>query len=129
MKKIALLLMLVSGEALGQNHAVPNSVASRSVSGIVKDTAGHVFLNAMVRLISENDTIVTAVNQGAFIFHNVKKSAFTLMVYSLEYRPWIKKISVDENIRNISIDSIILKRSGVIIHDITVDGTPSIIIK
>lgn len=91
MKKALLFLIIV---LLTRSDVLSQS--SRSIRGVVQDSAGITLPGSSVRLLSKWDTLSTATNlDGEFRFPAVKSPNFQLIVTSISFEPFNKAIIVD----------------------------------
>ncbi|MDB4925280.1 outer membrane beta-barrel protein [Mucilaginibacter sp.] len=144
MKKIFTLTILIalSCQIFGQSGQgrraggagtpaiVPPPVASREVSGIIKDESGQIVIGALVTLKSKIDTIRTSTNEdGIFIIKNVKYNVFNITVSSIGSITFIKKYSYSDATKRVVLDPIILKTKSNELNEVQINGTPSITYK
>jgi len=115
-----------------QQQATPQAppLASREVSGIIKDETGQTVIGATVTLKSKSDTINVATNtDGVFVIHAVKQNTFNVSVNSIGYRPFVQKYAFSDTKKNLVLDPITLKNSTNKLNEVTINGTPSVTYK
>lgn len=113
-----------------QNTPLAPPLASREVSGIVKDETGQTVIGATVTLKSKSDTISTSTNtDGIFVIHAVKQNTFNISVNSIGYRPFVQKYAFSDSKKNLVLDPVTLKNSNNKLNEVTINGTPSVTYK
>ncbi len=135
--KLTMLLCIlsVSSNLFGQNPPqkgknVPPPIATREISGIVKDTTDLGVPGVTVRLTSERDTLVTSTNpDGIFVFKNVKMATYTMSFTMMGYKQQINKYKQNDAIPRVVMDPIILKSMANTLNEVVINGTPSITYK
>lgn len=112
------------------NTAKPQPIATRQVSGIVKDSTNQTIIGASVTLTSSVDTLRASTNEdGIFVFRNVKSWVFTLNVSSLGYVGKAIAGKYNDATARLTLNPIILKTDSRMLDAVTVNGTPSIVYK
>lgn len=102
----------------------------RSISGVVRDSAGTAVVYATVRLTSPKDTLMTRTDiDGLFTFNNVKSSQFVLSVNNLGYSDFVKRYLYSENTNPVKLDPITLRGQSRMLKEVVVTGTAGVIIK
>jgi hypothetical protein len=140
-KKLLLLLVLSSitytlfaqqnrgNRAPGQAPAAP-PVLFREVSGVVRDTLDNTLIGATVTLISRKDTLRTTTNaDGIFVIKNVKLATFTLTITEVGFITSIRKYLQNDAVKRLVLEPIILKSESNLMHEVKINGTPSITYK
>lgn len=113
-----------------QNAPSAAPLASREVSGIVKDQSGQTVIGATVVLKSKSDTISVATNtDGVFVIHAVKQNTFNVTVSSIGFRNFVQKYAFSASKKNLVLDPITLKNSTNKLNEVTINGTPSVVYK
>ncbi|MGF1924520.1 MAG: TonB-dependent receptor [Bacteroidia bacterium] len=133
------LFLSLSYNSQGQTPQVPKRpsvvppppLATREISGIVKDSTDYGVPGATVRLSSEKDSLVAVTNSdGIFVFKNVKSATYTLSISSLGFRPLVAKFKQNDAIPRIVMDPIVLKEApSNTLNEVVINGTPSITYK
>ncbi|WP_214073609.1 outer membrane beta-barrel protein [Mucilaginibacter sp. dw_454] len=116
----------------GNQPATPIAppLASRDVSGIIKDENGQTVIGATVILKSKSDTISVATNaDGIFVIHAVKQNVFTISVNSVGFKPYVQKCAFSDSKKNLVLDPITLKNANNKLNEVTINGTPSVTYK
>ena len=109
---------------------VPPAIASREISGIVKDTTDLGVPGVTVRLTSEKDTLVTSTNpDGIFVFKNVKYATYTMSFTMMGYKQQINKYKQNDAIPRIVMDPVVLQTMSNTLNEVVISGTPSITYK
>ena len=110
---------------------VPPPLATREVSGIVKDSKGDPVIGATLTLSNKaGDTIHTATNaDGIFVFREVKSATFTISVESLGYTTQVKRFSMNDVAKHLPLEPFELKDNNKELSEVTINGTPSIVYK
>ncbi|GAB1463777.1 outer membrane beta-barrel protein [Pedobacter sp.] len=109
---------------------VPPPIASREISGIVKDTTDLGIPGVTIRLTSERDTLITSTNpDGIFVFKNVKLATYTMSFTMMGYKQQINKYKQNDAIPRVVMDPIILKAMANTLNEVVISGTPSITYK
>jgi outer membrane receptor protein involved in Fe transport len=138
---IIALMVLLSGQLFAQipptrtrapqtPAALPPPLATREVSGVIKDQAGETIVGATVTLNTTKDTLRTATNNdGIFIFKNVKEATFFVTVTALGTVPLTRKYLNNDAVKHIVLDPIELKTQDNILNEVVIDGKPSIVYK
>lgn len=132
---LSLLLLCLGFSVYAQNPQqrgknVPPPIATREISGIVKDTTDLGVPGVTVRLTSEKDTLITSTNpDGIFVFKNVKLATYTMSFTMLGYKQQINKYKQNDAIPRIVMDPIILKTMANTLNEVVINGTPSITYK
>jgi len=109
---------------------VPPPVATREISGIVKDATDLGVPGVTVRLTSEKDTLITSTNpDGIFVFKNVKLATYTMSFTMLGYKQQINKYKQNDAIPRVVMDPIVLKAMANTLNEVVVNGTPSVVYK
>ena len=141
MKKLFIVtaLILITGQIFAQVPArarqqaatpLPPPLATREVSGIVKDETGQTVIGASIMLTSKKDTIRTATNEdGIFILKDVKLATFAVEVKGIGYTTFIKRYLNSDITKRIVLPQILLKTSATQLNEITINGAPSITYK
>jgi len=112
------------------NAPLPPPIPLREVSGIVKDSTDNSVIGAIVTLMSKKDTLRTATNaDGIFVFKDVKQATFVLTVSEIGYRTTTRKYLNNDVAKKIILDPIILKAESKMLHQVNINGTPSITYK
>ncbi|RZK39521.1 MAG: TonB-dependent receptor [Pedobacter sp.] len=131
-----LLICLGTSAVYAQNpqrpaNVLPPPVASREISGIVKDTLDNGIPGSTIRLASERDTLVAITNgDGIFVFKNVKSATYTLTVTNLGFIPLIAKFKQNDAIPRIVMDPLVLKEAPAnSLETVIISGAPSITYK
>jgi hypothetical protein len=105
-------------------------LATRDVSGIIKDESGQTVIGALVTLKSKKDTISGATNlDGVFIFKGVKQNTFNITVKNLGSKPFVQKYAFSDTKKNVVLDPITLKNDSKQLDVVTINGTPSVVYK
>jgi hypothetical protein len=109
---------------------LPDALAARDVSGLVKDSKGEPVVGATVKLISEKDSLVAAANEdGIFIFKDVKLATFTLTIKSQGNKTIIRKYLQNDVLKRITLDPIEMYGENELLKEVVINGTPSITFK
>jgi Outer membrane protein beta-barrel family/CarboxypepD_reg-like domain len=109
---------------------VPPPLASREISGIVKDTTDLGVPSVTVRLTSDRDTLVASTNtDGIFVFKNVKMATYTMSFTMMGYKQQINKYKQNDAVPRIVMDPIILKAMANTLNEVVINGAPSITYK
>ena len=109
---------------------VPPPIASREISGIVKDSTDLGVPGVTIRLTSERDTLITSTNpDGIFVFKNVKLATYTMSFTMMGYKQQINKYKQNDAIPRIVMDPIMLKPMANTLNEVVINGTPSITYK
>lgn len=109
---------------------VPPPLASRDVSGIVKDESGQTVIGALVTLKSKSDTTSVSTNaDGIFILKGVKQNTFNITVKNLGSKPFVQKYAFSDTKKNVVLDPIILKTESNQLATVNINGTPSVTYK
>ena len=109
---------------------IPLPVATREISGIVKDTTDLGVPGVTVRLTSEKDTLITSTNpDGIFVFKNVKYATYTMSFTMMGYKQQINKYKQNDAIPRIVMDPIVLQTMANTLNEVVINGTPSITYK
>jgi hypothetical protein len=110
--------------------AVAPALASRDVSGVIKDEHGETVIGASVVLKSAKDTISVGTNEdGVFIFKGVKSNTFNVTVNNLGSLPFVQKYAFSDTKKNVVLDPITLKTNAKELATVTINGTPSVVYK
>ncbi|MBC7400331.1 MAG: outer membrane beta-barrel protein [Mucilaginibacter sp.] len=105
-------------------------LATRDVSGIVKDESGQTVIGATIILKSKKDTISVATNEdGVFIIKGVKQNTFNITVNSVGFKPFVQKYAFSDTKKNVVLDPITLKTDAKELALVTINGTPSVTYK
>jgi hypothetical protein len=113
-----------------QPAPLPPPLATREVSGIVKDENGQTVIGALVTLKSKKDTIRTATNEdGIFVLKDVKLATFNITVESIGSTSFVKKYLNSDITKRIVLDPIILKTKTNELNQVNINGTPTITYK
>ena len=135
---LAILLLVFSCRSFAQVPAsrarrqaeLPPPLATRQVSGVVKDAKGEIIVGAVITLKSTTDSLVTATNEdGIFIFKEVKQNTFLIEAKALGNLPFVKKYLYGDVTQRVVLDPIILKAQENMLDEVKVDGSPSIVYK
>jgi len=137
MKKLlfSAAMLLLSSQLFAQRQAQAPAaaappVATRDVSGIVKDDKGETVIGANITLSDKLDTIRAASNaDGIFVLHNVKMASFTLQIQSIGYKPQVLIERLNDTKKQLTLEPIILKDDSKELNTVTINGTPSIVYK
>jgi hypothetical protein len=116
----------------GQQTPTPVAppLASRDVSGIIKDESGQTVIGALVTLKSKSDTIRGATNvDGIFIFKGVKQNTFNVTVSSVGLKTFVQKYAFSDTKKNVVLDPITLKTETNALKEVVINGTPSVTYK
>jgi hypothetical protein len=109
---------------------VSRPLATRDVSGVVKDEHGETITGAAVILKSPKDTISVGTNEdGVFIFKGVKSNTFNVSVNNLGSLPFVQKYAFSDTKKNVVLDPITLKTNAKELATVVINGTPSIVYK
>ncbi|HTH81771.1 MAG TPA: outer membrane beta-barrel protein [Mucilaginibacter sp.] len=125
-----LFAQIPQGRNRAQAAPLPPPLASREVSGVVKDENGQTVIGALVTLKSKLDTIRTATNEdGIFVLKDVKLATFSVSVESIGSANFVKKYLNSDITKRIVLDPIILKTKSNELNEVKINGTPSITYK
>jgi hypothetical protein len=114
----------------GTATALPPPVATREVSGIVKDASGQTVIGASITLTSTKDTLRGATNEdGIFIFKDVKMATFVVSIKGIGYLPSTRRYLNNDAIKRIVLDPVVLKTQDNLLKEVTVNGASSITYK
>ncbi|ADY53510.1 hypothetical protein Pedsa_2971 [Pseudopedobacter saltans DSM 12145] len=119
----SLVLILLANISLAQTPI--------EVSGILKDSTGLTVISAAIKLYSRQDTL-SAVSDvdGKFTIRNVKNKNFTLNITALGFKPFAKAYNYSSsNTNTIHLGSITLSSDVRLLSQVTVDGTPDVVVK
>jgi len=109
---------------------LPPPLASRDVSGIVKDESGQTVIGALVTLKSKSDTTSVSTNaDGIFILKGVKQNTFNITVKNLGSKLFVQKYAFSDTKKNVVLDPIILKTESNQLATVNINGTPSVTYK
>jgi len=110
---------------------VPPPLATREVSGIVKDAKGEPVIGAALVLSDKaGDTLRTSTNaDGIFVFHEVKSATFVLSVESIGFTTQVKRYAMNDVAKHLPLEPIELKDDSKELNTVTINGTPSIVYK
>ena len=129
MKALVLLILSVClffRMTLAQQAPKP---PSREVFGTVTDSAG-VVAGVRVKLTSAKDSVVVLTNQkGLYDFPIVVSKNFKITVYGIGYQGIAKKYVMDNGTKPIKLDPIKLSLQTNVLKEVTINGTPPIVIK
>lgn len=113
--------MLLSWVAQGQ---------TKSVQGMLKDDKIRVVAGASVKLISDQDSLVTSSSiAGIFIFNNVKAGKFKISVSNLGFERFEQEFTYPEGESKYIIPSFTLKPASELLEEVVIDGVPTIVVK
>ncbi len=105
-------------------------LASRQVSGIVKDSTDSPVIGAIVSLTSPGDTLKVSTNaEGIFVFRVVKAWEFKVTASSLGYVGKTVSGKFSATVPRVTMDPIILRSGAQEMNAIVLNGTPSIVYK
>ncbi len=109
---------------------VPPPLATREISGIVKDAEDLGVPGVTLKLSSAKDTLVTVTNSdGVFVFKQVKMATYTLNISMLGFKPQINKYKQNDAVPRIVMDPIVLQAQTNTLNEVVVKGAPSIVYK
>ncbi len=112
------------------NRPVPEQLAQREISGIVKDSLDFGLAATTVKLVSDKDTLSVRTNDdGIFVFRNVKSATYTITIHSLGYRPFVARFKQNDAIPRIVMDPIIMNMVTNELNEVVISGNPSITYK
>jgi len=119
---ILVLSLFIFGKTKAQNLF--------EVTGVLKDSTGYTVIGAAIKLSSPLDSItaVTDVN-GTYTIKNVKSSRFTLNITALGYKATSRSFNYSNPSSTIILPTIILANDTKLLAEITVDGTPDVVVK
>jgi len=130
---IFIILLLITGDLFAQGGRKQTPVYAlpfREVSGVVKDTADNTIIGASITLTSKQDTLRAITNSdGVFVIKNVKQAVFVMTVTELGYRTSTRKYLNNDAVKRIVLEPIILHSSSIMMGDVKINGTPSIVYK
>jgi hypothetical protein len=131
---IVLLMMLSFTVVFSQQPAtkdIPPPLATRQISGIVKDSTDLGVIGATISLTSDKDTLKTSTNSdGIFVFKDVKSATYTILVQSIGYtQSPVMRFKQNDLIPRIVMDPIFLKEQKNLLNEVVISGTPSITYK
>jgi hypothetical protein len=107
---------------------VPPPLASREVSGIVKDPKGETVIGASILLVSKQDTIRAVTNEdGIFVLHHVKEATFVITAESTGFTPHTERYLMNDAAKKVVLNPIVLKSTE--LSTVNINGTPSIVYK
>src|ERR1700744_1201771 len=110
--------------------ALPPPLATRDVSGIVKDSKGQPIVGATITLSSKTDTLYAASNaDGIFIVKGVKQSTFVVSVKSVGNQQFVQRYKMSDISKHITLNDITLKEETKTLKEVEISGTPSVIYK
>lgn len=132
---ISLCLMLAWASAqtrpvtVGSNQQKP-PLASREISGIIRDSEDNSIPGAIVILKSEKDSLSTATNEdGIFVFRNVRLATFVISVRSMGFKPQVRKMLMNDAVPRLILDPIVMQPDSKMLNAVVVNGTPSVTYK
>lgn len=109
---------------------IPDALAARDVSGVVKDSKGETIIGANIKLVSEKDSLQTATNEdGIFIFKDVKLATFTITVKAMGMKTIIRKYLQNDVLKRITLDPIEMYGENELLKEVVINGTPAITYK
>ncbi|RKR83487.1 carboxypeptidase-like protein [Mucilaginibacter gracilis] len=113
----------------GNTPAAP-PVLFREVSGVVRDTSDNTLIGATITLTSRKDTLRTTTNaDGVFVLKNVKLATFTLTISEVGFITSVRKYLQNDAVKRLVLEPIILKSSTIMMNEVKINGTPSIVYK
>ncbi|RZK09622.1 MAG: carboxypeptidase regulatory-like domain-containing protein, partial [Flavobacterium sp.] len=131
---LIIVALLINVKVCAQQESSQKSIlpplASREISGIVKDTLNIGIPGVTVRLTSEKDTLVVATSpDGGFTFRNVKSSVYIIAVNSIGYKAFVAKYKQNDAVAKIVMAPIILNADSKTLDVVVINGAPSITYK
>jgi len=113
------VLLLLSCRLFAQAPATPTPLATREISGVVRNDIEEPVSGVKLVLTSKSDTLSVMTNvNGEFIFHDVKQFSFALQITSDEYKPQVIRYLMNSVRPNILLGTIKLKQE-LKVRDIT----------
>lgn len=118
----SLILALFVGQAFAQTN---------EVSATLKDSTGYTVIGAAIKLVSPKDTLSAVTDiDGNFTIKNVKNKSFSITVTALGFKSFSKAFNFESATSNkFSLGTIILKNDVTLLQQVTVDGTPDVVVK
>lgn len=106
------------------------SQGTKSARGTLEDSLGVSIIGATIKLTSLIDTLyATSDVDGRFLVDKIKTSQFSLEINSLGYESIKKNFQFKESQTSLEIGKIIMKDGSRILQDVTVEGSPLIVVK
>ena len=100
------------------------------ITGIVGDSTNSPIKGVTINLSSGADSLVTTTNDdGIFIFENVKSSIFKLTINAIGYENTFRKYYYNDSQKSIVLDPININVKALTLHEVKIDGRPSIVYK
>lgn len=106
------------------------SQTTKTVKGSLQDSTGMSVIAATIKLVSPTDTLYSTSNvDGNFSFDKIKSDHFSLEINSLGFETFNKNFQFKPNSSILDIGSIIMKAGSQILQEVTITGSPLIVVK
>lgn len=103
---------------------------TKTVQGMLKDDKIRVVAGASVKLISDQDSLVTSSSiAGIFIFTNVKADKFKISVSNLGFQRFEQEFTFPSGETKYIIPSFTLQQSSELLQEVVIDGVPTVVVK
>src|SRR5690554_5512362 len=102
----------------------------KSIKGVLQDSTGLSIISATIKLTSPVDTLYTSSDvDGNFSFNTVKAGQFNILINSLGFDNFNKEYRFGNQQNTLDLGTIILKTGSHILQEVSVDGSPLIVVK
>ena len=119
---LSILILIVTLQVHGQ--------AGRPVSGIVQDSTGITIPGATIKLLTGKDSMLVATDMnGKFSFAAVPVNQFSLVVFSVGYRPIKRRFVLNNDKTAAVLAPIILKADAIALKGVTISDVNAVKIK
>lgn len=103
---------------------------TKTVQGMLKDDKIRVVAGASVKLISDQDSLITSSSiAGIFIFTNVKADKFKISVSNLGFQRFEQEFIFPSGETKYIIPSFTLQQSSELLQEVVIDGVPTVVVK
>lgn len=116
------LFLILSAGAFAQ--------AGRQVTGVVKDTTGTTIPGATIKLLTGTDSSMVATDaNGKFTFVSVPVNQFSLVVFSVGYKPIKRRFILNNANTPVELEPIVLKSDAITLKGVTIEDVNAIKLK
>ncbi|MGZ3928985.1 MAG: TonB-dependent receptor [Mucilaginibacter sp.] len=119
---LAAIAFIVSIQAYAQT--------GRQVSGVVKDSTGITIPGTTIKLLTGKDSAIVATDMnGRYTFPSVTVNQFSLVVFSVGYKPLKRRFILNDDTKPAELAPIILKSDAIALKGVTIADVNSVKIK
>jgi hypothetical protein len=119
---LSAILLLITAHTYAQS--------GREISGVVKDSTGMTIPGASVKIYTGKDSSVMAADaNGHYVFANVTVNQFSLLFYSVGYKPLKRRFILNNDTKPAVLAPVILKSDAIALQGVTISDVNAVKVK